>query len=77
MRSVSVTANNLFTVEYKEYDKQKYIIQRSRQYSLSAKGRYLLNLLRRGNYGLFGSTLKLGVESAFSGRFGERPKGRR
>ena len=60
-----------------DYENQPYVAKRSRQFSLSAKGRYLASLLRRGNYGLFSGTLKLGLQSAIMGKFGERPKGRR
>lgn len=60
-----------------EFPEQPYNRRRSRDYSFKAKIRYLYNLLRRGNYPLFASTVKLGVQSALSGRFGERPKGRR
>ncbi|MCO5051101.1 MAG: class I SAM-dependent methyltransferase [Verrucomicrobiae bacterium] len=60
-----------------DYDHQPYVMKNSRQFSLRAKGRYLLNLLRRGNYRLFTATLKLGIQSALMGKFGERPKGRR
>jgi hypothetical protein len=60
-----------------EFDTQPYVARRSRQFSLSAKIRYLVALLKRGNYGLFTSTLKLGAQSALMGKFGERPKGRR
>ena len=60
-----------------DYEFQPFIAKRSRQYSLAAKGRYLTHLLKRGNYGLFSSTLKMGVQSALRGKFGERPKGRR
>lgn len=60
-----------------DYENQPYVAKRSRQFSLSAKGRYLINLLRRGNYGLFSDTLKLAIQSALMGKFGERPKGRR
>ena len=60
-----------------DYEFQPFIARRSRQYSLAAKGRYLTQLLKRGNYGLFSSTLKMGVQSALRGKFGERPKGRR
>lgn len=60
-----------------DYENQPYVAKRSRQFSLSAKGRYLANLLRRGNYGLFSGTLKLALQSALMGKFGERPKGRR
>jgi len=60
-----------------DYENQPYVAKRSRQFSLSAKGRYLTNLLRRGNFGLLSSTLKLGIQSALAGKFGERPKGRR
>ena len=61
----------------KEYVTQRYITKRSRQYSISAKARYLTGLLRRGNYGLFRDTLKLAAQSALAGKFGQRPKGRR
>ncbi len=60
-----------------DYENQPFVVRRSRQFSLTAKLRYLANLLRRGNYELFWSTLKLGLQSAFMGKFGERPKGRR
>ena len=60
-----------------DYEFQPFVAQRSRQFSLTAKVRYLFNLLRRGNYGLFGETFKLGIQSALMGKFGERPKGRR
>jgi len=60
-----------------DYENQPYVAGKSRQFSLSAKGRYMLSLLRRGNYGLFSDTLKLAIQSAFMGKFGERPKGRR
>jgi hypothetical protein len=60
-----------------DYEFQPYVAKRSRQFSLSAKGRYLASLLRRGNYRLFGNTLKMGVQSALMGKFGERPHGRR
>jgi Methyltransferase domain len=61
----------------KEYVFQRFITKRSRAYSLSAKGRYLVGLLRRRNFSLFGSTLKLAAQSALAGKFGQRPKGRR
>jgi hypothetical protein len=60
-----------------DYEFQPYVAKRSRQFSLSAKGRYLVNLLRRRNYALFRDTLKLGIQSALLGKFGERPKGKR
>lgn len=60
-----------------EFPDQLYNRRRSRDYSFKAKIRYLLNLLRRGNYPLFFSTLKLGIQSALLGKFGERPQGRR
>jgi hypothetical protein len=60
-----------------DYENQPYVARQSRQFSLSAKGRYMWNLLKRGNYGLFSETLKLAVQSALMGKFGERPKGRR
>jgi len=60
-----------------EFPEQLYNRNRSRDYSFLAKIRYLYNLLRRGNYPLFNSTIKLGVQSALMGKFGERPKGRR
>jgi|GEM_PF-1227852 len=60
-----------------EFPDQLYVRHRSRDYSFKAKLRYLGNLLRRGNYPLFTSTVKLGVQSALMGKFGERPKGRR
>jgi hypothetical protein len=60
-----------------EFPDQMYVRRRSRDYSLIAKGRYLLNLLKRGNHPLLASTLRLGIQSALSGKFGERPKGRR
>jgi len=34
----------------------------------------LIGLLRRRNYSLFGSTLKLAAQSALAGKFGQRPK---
>jgi len=58
----------------KEWVSQRFVTKRSRQYSLSAKGRYLIGLLRRRNYSLFGSTLKLAAQSALAGKFGQRPK---
>jgi len=61
----------------KEWAFQPFITKRSRQYSLSAKGRYLIGLLRRRNYGLFGRILKLAAHSVLAGKFGQRPKGRR
>jgi Methyltransferase domain len=60
-----------------EYDDQRYVIKHSRQFTVSGKIRYLTNLLRRKNYTLLSDTLKLGLQSAVQGRFGERPKGRR
>lgn len=60
-----------------DYENQPYVARNSRQFSLTAKGRYLKDLLKRGNYDLFASTFKLGIQSAFMGKFGERPKGRR
>jgi hypothetical protein len=60
-----------------DFDGQPYVASRSRQFSFRAKVRYLCDLLRRGNYSLFNSTVKLGVQSALQGKFGERPKGRR
>jgi hypothetical protein len=60
-----------------DYENQPFVARHSRQFSLSAKGRYLANLLRRGNYSLFSNTLKMGMQSALMGKFGERPKGRR
>jgi len=61
----------------KEWAFQRFVTKRSRQYSLSAKGRYLIGLLRRHNYSLFCSILKLAAQSALTGKFGQRPKGRR
>ena len=61
----------------KEWAFQRFVTKRSRQYSLSAKGRYLTGLLRRRNYRLFGSTLKLASQSVIAGKFGQRPTGRR
>jgi methyltransferase family protein len=58
----------------KEWVSQRFITKRSRQYSLPAKGRYLIGLLRRHNYGLFYSTLKLAAQSALAGKFGQRPR---
>jgi methyltransferase family protein len=60
-----------------EFPDQPFVKRRSRDYSFKAKVRYLCNLLKRRNYGLFASTFKLGIESALRGKFGERPKGRR
>ena len=60
-----------------EATQQMYVRHQSREYSLRAKFRYLYNLLKRGNYPLFSSTIKLGVQSALAGNFGQRPKGRR
>ena len=56
---------------------QMYVRRQSREYSMRAKFRYLYNLLKRGNYPLFSSTIKLGVQSALAGQFGQRPAGRR
>ncbi len=58
----------------KEWAFQPFITERSRQYSLAAKGRYLMGLLRRRNYSLFGSTLKLAAQSALAGKFGQRSR---
>src|SRR5690606_34506162 len=60
-----------------DYERQPYIVRRSRQFSFTAKIRYLNGLLRRGNFALLTSTVKLGIQSLFAGRFGERPRGRR
>ncbi len=60
-----------------EFPEQPYVRRHSRQYSFRAKIRYLYTLLHRGNYGLLTSTVKLGIQSALMGKFGERPKGRR
>lgn len=60
-----------------DYEYQPYVARRSRQFSLAAKGRYMADLLRRGNYPLFTDTFKLAIQSALKGRFGERPQGRR
>jgi hypothetical protein len=60
-----------------EFPEQPYVRRHSRQCSFTAKIRYLAALLKRGNYGLFTSTVKLGIQSALMGKFGERPKGRR
>jgi hypothetical protein len=61
----------------KEWARQRFMTERSRQYSLSAKGRYLIGLIRRRNYALLGHTLKLAAQSALAGKFGQRPAGRR
>ena len=60
-----------------DFGYQPYVHDHSRQFSFVAKLRYLRNLLKRGNYGLFNYTLKLGLKSALMGKFGERPIGRR
>jgi len=60
-----------------EFPEQPYVKRHSRQYSFNAKIRYLFTLLKRGNYSLLTNTVKLGVQSALMGKFGERPKGRR
>lgn len=60
-----------------EFPDQLYVRRRSRDYSFTAKIRYLYNLLKRGNYPLFTNTVKLGIQSALRGKFGERPAGRR
>lgn len=60
------------SAQQKEYRDQGFVTQRSRQTSLSAKARYLLNLLKRRNLPLFWSTVVLGASSAIAGRFGKR-----
>jgi hypothetical protein len=60
-----------------EFPNQLYVRRNSRDYSFKGKIRYMASLLKRGNYKLFASTFKLGVQSALMGKFGERPKGRR
>ncbi|MCL5746580.1 MAG: class I SAM-dependent methyltransferase [Acidobacteria bacterium] len=55
-----------------DYGGQTYVRRRSRQFSSLAKARYLVHLLKRRNYGLFRSTLRLGIQSAVAGRFGDR-----
>jgi hypothetical protein len=60
-----------------EYDDQAFVVSKSRQFSTIAKFRYLFGLLKRGNTSLFWYTVKLGLQSALMGKFGERPKGRR
>jgi hypothetical protein len=61
----------------REYEDQPFVKNRSRQFTLSGKARYMANLLRRGNIPLFTETFKLGIQSALMGKFGERPAGRR
>lgn len=58
----------------KEWAFQSFVTKRSRQYSVSAKGRYLIGLLRRRNYSLFRHTLKLAAQSALAGKFGQRSR---
>jgi hypothetical protein len=60
-----------------DFGYQPYVHDHSRQFSFTAKLRYLRNLLKRGNYRLFNYTIKLGLKSAIMGKFGERPMGRR
>ena len=60
-----------------EFVDQPYVRRQSRDYSFRAKIRYLYNLLKRGNFELFTSTVKLGIQSALMGKFGQRPAGRR
>ena len=60
------------TAQHKNWIDQAFVRDRSRQLSLTAKARYLLNLLRRRNISLFRSTVWLGIASGLAGRFGER-----
>jgi hypothetical protein len=60
-----------------EFPAQPFVRRHSRMFSFRAKVRYLWTLLRRRNYPLLARTLRLGVQSALQGTFGERPGGRR
>ncbi|MGA2316853.1 MAG: class I SAM-dependent methyltransferase [Thermodesulfobacteriota bacterium] len=59
-------------VQHKDWVNQVFVLSQSRQVSLAAKARYLLNLLKRKNLSLFWSAISLGISSAIEGRFGER-----
>lgn len=61
-------------VQHKGWQDQPFVFNRSRQVSLTAKARYLLNLVKRKNFHLFSNTVSLGISSAIAGRFGEREK---
>ncbi|MET0515605.1 MAG: class I SAM-dependent methyltransferase [Nitrospiraceae bacterium] len=58
--------------QHKSWNQQIFVLSQSRQVSLVAKARYLLNLLKRKNLSLFWSVVALGIKSAMEGRFGER-----
>ena len=62
------------TAHNKEWAFQPFVTKRSRQYSVSAKGRYLIGLLRRRNYSLFRHALRLAAQSALAGKFGQRSR---
>jgi len=62
--------------QHKEWVDQTFVLRRSRSVSLSAKARYLLNLLRRGNLPLLWGAVALGVSSAKAGKL-DKVLGRR
>lgn len=60
------------SVQHKDWQDQVFVLNRSRQVSLTAKARYLLNLIKRRNLSLFWSSFSLGIASVIANRFGER-----